>query len=53
MTIWTVLAKPHVFPALGPMKTVVETNWRKGYDAIHAIIVPFHLLVIEQPLVLI
>jgi len=49
MTIWTALAKPHVFPALSPMKTVVETNWSKG----HAIIVPLHPLVIEQPSVLI
>ena len=53
MTIWTALAKPHVFPALSPMKTSVETNWSKSYDALRAIIVPLHPLVIEHPSVLI
>ena len=40
-------------PAIGPMKIVVETNWNKGYDALRAMIVPNHPLVIEQPYVLI
>ena len=41
MTIWTALSKSHVFSAGSPMKLAVQINWSKGYDALHAIVVPF------------
>ena len=50
--IWSALSKTHVFPANSPMKIAVESNWSKGYDALCAIIVPNHPLVIEQPSIL-
>ena len=53
MTIWAALSKTHVFSADSAMKKAVVGNWSNSYDAIRAIIVPLHPLVIEQPLTLI
>ena len=35
------------------MKQAIVNNWNKGYDALRAIIVPFHPLIVDQPSVLI